>query len=257
MVQTVENLSNAAIKKAEKVKKSLGQYIVLSILAGFFVGIGVILIFSLGAPLNAVGSPNVKFIMSFNFSIALTLVIFAGSELFTGNNLVMTLGILKKKVSAMDVFRVWIFCYLGNLIGSVFIAFLVFKTGLIQGDLETFIIGASAGKMAEAPLALFVKGILCNILVCLAVWMCVKSKDEVAKLILIFLCLFAFIGIDLEHSIANMSLLSMGLFVGDAASGVSLTGFAYNLILVTLGNIVGGCSVALAYYYVTKDEEVV
>ncbi|MBM7624723.1 formate/nitrite transporter family protein [Sporohalobacter salinus] len=258
----INKVVNSAQKKVDFMNQNLGKYFVLSMFAGVFVGLGTILIFSIGAPLVKAGSPLVKLVMGTSFGVALTLVIFAGSELFTGNNLVMMVGWLDGEISIFNLLKLWFWCYIGNLVGSLAIAWLVIKTGLIsKAPTADFIISVSAAKM-NAPLGqLFFRGILCNMLVCLAVWMAIKAKNEVAKLILIFWCLFAFIGSGFEHSIANMSLLGMGLMIPHPET-ITIVGYVRNLVSVTAGNIIGGgLLIGALYWYastnvVTNNQEV-
>ncbi|OCL26637.1 nitrite transporter NirC [Orenia metallireducens] len=255
--ETTDKVAIAAKKKVEFMNNDLSRYFVLSMLAGAFVGLGIMLIFSIGAPLKAAGSPMVKTIMGASFGVALTLVIFAGSELFTGNNLIMTVGWLSGEVRIKDVFKLWFWCYLGNLVGSIGVAWLIFKTGLISNaPTSTLILGATAGKM-NAPISeLFFRGILCNMLVTLAIWMGMKAKNEVSKLILIFWCLFAFIGSGFEHSVANMTLLAMGLFIPGHPETIAVAGYFRNLIPVTLGNMVGGAIlIGAVYFYVSNSSQ--
>ncbi|AGB41195.1 formate/nitrite transporter [Halobacteroides halobius DSM 5150] len=252
--KTVNSVAAAAKKKVGFMNQSLVKYFILSMMAGAFVGLGIMLIFSIGAPLKAVGSPIVKTIMGASFGVALTLVIFAGSELFTGNNLVMTVGYLSGEVSLKDVLKLWFWCYLGNLVGSLVMAWLLYNTGLISsGVTADFILKATAAKMNAPVSQLFFRGILCNMLVCLAIWMGIKAKNEVSKLILIFWTLFAFIGSGFEHSIANMTLLAMGLFIPHPET-ITVMGYLRNLIPVTLGNVIGGgVLIGAIYWYVASD----
>lgn len=144
--------------------------------------------------------------------------------------------------------RIWVFSYFGNFAGAIIVAGLFFYSGLATGGTADFIISAGA-KMNGAFMELFVRGILCNILVCLAVWCSVKLKDETAKLIMIFWCLFAFITSGFEHSVANMTVLTTALMIPHPET-ISLAGLAANLIPVSLGNIVGGAVfIGAAYWY--------
>ncbi|WP_432666161.1 formate/nitrite transporter family protein [Wukongibacter baidiensis] len=243
----VNKVSNSAIAKVDTLKRSRAQYIISSILAGIYVGFGVFLIMSIGGSLQ--GAPTTKVIMGASFGVALSLVVMAGSELFTGNNFVMVVGAMEKKVSWLDSLKIWMYSFTGNFAGSILIAFLYFRTGLAKGAVADFIVKVSSAKMNAPTMELFFRGILCNILVCLAVLCYIKLKDETAKLIMIFWCLFAFITSGFEHSIANMSLLTMGLFLPHD-SAVSLAGMAHNLIPVTIGNFIGGgLFLGLAYWY--------
>jgi len=247
--ENIESVGNAAVKKVNYMEANKLKYIVFSAFAGSFVGLGIMLIFSIGAPLNAAGSPFTKLVMGASFAVALILVLFAGSELFTGNNLIMMVGWLDKKVTAASMLKLWFYCYLGNLVGSIFTAWMILKSGLISAaPTSEFILSASAAKMTAPAGELFFRGILCNILVCLAVWTAIKAKNEMAKLTLIFWCLFAFIGSGFEHSIANMSLLAMSLMIPHPAA-ITTGGYIYNLAFVTAGNIVGGAILIGALYW--------
>jgi nitrite transporter len=254
--ETIAGIAAAARAKANLLRHSWRQYLVLSALAGAYVGLGIVLIFAIGAPLQAGGSGATKAVMGASFGIALTLVIFAGSELFTGNNLVMTVGALSRTVAPGALARVWAASFVGNLAGSMLLALAVAVSGVLsKAPAKEFVLGAVAAKMAAPALELFFRGVLCNALVCLAVWMGLRTKDETARLVLIFWCLFAFIGAGFEHSVANMTLLSLGLFLPHDPNLVSWAGFARNLGVVTLGNIVGGALlIGLPYWYVAQGQ---
>lgn len=246
--EMVEKLAAAAATKEALLKNGKWKYLLLSAYAGMFVGLGIILIFTIGGSIG--DSPFKKVLMGVSFGIALSLVLMVGSELFTGNNLIMTVGALEKKVTWKTTFKIWAYSYLGNLLGSMFVAGLFVMTGLASGPVGDFIVKVSGAKMNAPFVDLFFRGILCNILVCLAVMTFIKLKEETAKLIMIFWCLFAFITSGFEHSIANMTLLTIGLLIPHPET-VSIAGFAANMIPVTLGNMVGGAIVlGLGYWFV-------
>lgn len=237
--EEINKVAAAAEKKAVFLKVSKSKYLLASMMAGVFVGFGIILIFTIGGLLSAANSPATRIVMGAAFGIALSLVLMAGSELFTGNNMIMTIGSLEKKVSWINSIRVWIFSFTGNLAGSVLLAWLYAQSGLVQGNaVGNFIVKTAGAKMTAPFMQLFIRGILCNMLVCLAIWCFFKLKEETAKLVMIFWCLFAFITAGFEHSVANMTLLSIALFIPHQAP-VSLGGLAYNLAASTLGNFVG------------------
>ncbi|MBP6491363.1 MAG: formate/nitrite transporter family protein [Clostridia bacterium] len=249
---------SAVIQAAQVKSKFLREnplgYFMASMLAGVFVGFGILLIFTAGGILN--GAPYTKIVMGISFGIALSLVIMAGSELFTGNNFVMTAGVLGKSVGWNDLIKLWIICYAGNWIGSALLALMFYYGGFTAGPVGEFIAAIAASKMSIPAFSLFFRGILCNILVCLAVWCSFKLKSESGKLIMIFWCLFAFITSGFEHSVANMTLLTVSLLAPyDAA--ISLGGYFYNIVIVTLGNIVGGAIfLAIPYFLISKKKEV-
>lgn len=254
--EEINKVSAAAVKKAAALKESKTKYLLAAALAGMFVGFGILLIFTIGGLLSAAAAPATKIVMGLSFGVALSLVLMAGSELFTGNNMVMTIGSLEKKVSWFDSIGIWIYSFIGNLAGSVVLAWLFVQSGLTKGATGEFILKTAASKMSAPFMQLFVRGILCNILVCLAVWCFFKLKEETAKIIMIFWCLFAFITSGFEHSVANMTLLSVAVMIPHKAS-VSLSGFAYNLTAVTLGNFVGGAIfMGAVYWYISKQKSV-
>ena len=239
MKETIATFSDMAVSKINLLNSSKARYFTVTMMAGFFVGLGVILIYTIGGILGPSGFAGTKIVMGMAFGIALSLVLMAGADLFTGNNMIMTIGTLMKKTTGYDTLKVWTFSYIGNFAGSILVALLFFYSGLASGATADFITTAASSKMNTPFMELFVRGILCNILVCLAAWCSVKLKDETAKLIMIFWCLFAFITSGFEHSIANMTLLSISLMVPHPET-VSMAGLAANLVPVTIGNIIGG-----------------
>lgn len=244
-----ERITGQAIKKRNYLNQSLPGYLVLSAFAGVYLGFGIALIFSLGGPLAAAGSPIVKLVMGAAFGIALTIVVFAGSELFTGNNMVGAIGGLSKGITWAEAGLINFWSWAGNLFGSLFLAWIVAQSGVLskppQSDL---IMKVAAMKMSLPAWELFLRAILCNWLICLAVWMAGRTTNDAAKIMLIFWCLFAFIGTGFEHSIANQSFLGMALFLTHGPE-VSWAGFFYNQFYVVLGNLVGGGVFVGALYW--------
>lgn len=256
MNDIIQQINQAGLGKVNLLKQSKGKYLVSSMLAGLFVGLGIILIFTIGGLLTPAQVPSTKIIMGVSFGIALSLVIMAGSELFTGNNFVMTVSTLERKTSWLETLKIWLYSYVGNFVGSFLVAAIFVMTGLATGSVAEFINSVASVKMNAPFMELFMRGILCNILVCLAVWCSIKMKEETAKLIMIFWCLFAFITSGFEHSVANMTLLSISLLVPHPET-VSLAGLAANLIPVSLGNMIGGILfVGVPYWYIGKTKRV-
>lgn len=252
--EEINKVAEVAKVKINLLKSNRLGYLTASALAGLYVGLGIMLIFTIGGILTAANSASTKIIMGLGFGVALSLVVFAGSELFTGNNFVMMVGVLKKSVTIVDTIKVWIVSFLGNLIGSVIGAYLFYAAGLAKGSVGKFIVDVTAMKMKLPAQELIVRGVLCNLLVCLAVWCSFKMKEEVGKLIMIFWCLFVFITAGFEHSVANMTLMSIGLFVPHG-NAITLGGFIYNLGFVSLGNIIGGALLlAVPYYLISKEK---
>ena len=249
--------SNAAANGAAGKLKLLNSnplgYFVLSMLAGAYIGFGILLVFTLSGALA--GAPYTKLVMGCCFGIALSLVVIAGAELFTGNNLVMTAGVLRKTVTIGDACKLWLVCWLGNLAGSVLLALLFSLTGLYSDATLGAMTTAAAGKMTAGFIPLLARGILCNTLVCLAVWCGFRAKSDAGKLIMIFWCLLAFFATGFEHSIANMTLLTLSLINNGGNEAISMGGYWYNLIVVTLGNMIGGILfVALPYSAASREK---
>lgn len=244
--KTLDHFAETAAAKAAFSRESPVAFFLSSMMAGAYVGIGIILIFTLGQQIE----PAMRsLVMGAAFGIALTLVIFAGSDLFTGHTLFMTIGLARGKTDAPALARNWILSWLGNLAGSVLLA-LVFKLaggGQVLKEGADLIYAASAAKMGAPILALVARAALCNWLVCLAIWTSARASSDAAKCILIWWCLFAFIACGFEHSVANMTVFSVAL-LGNHPPNVSLGGMFYNLLWVTIGNVIGGAGfVALAY----------
>jgi nitrite transporter len=237
---TIESATAAAEAKAVYLRENPLGYLVLALLAGTYIGFGIVLIFAIGAPLLAANSPAAKLAMGASFGIALALVIFAGSELFTGNTMVMTIGLLRGRSSPLDLALVWLFSFAGNLLGGLLLAWIVARTGVLGAAPHLAVIqSAVAAKMHLSFGVAFWRGVLCNWLVCLAVWTAMRTTSDAGKLIMIFWCLFAFIAAGFEHSVANMTLLAIGLLQSHPAT-ITVAGMVRNLVPVTLGNIVGG-----------------
>lgn len=253
--ETLEKLTIAAKNKVNLLNSSRLKYIVSSAFAGLYVGIGILLIFTIGGLLTSVNSPMTKIMMGVSFAIALSLVVMTGSELFTGNNMVMTAGTLNKGTSTKDLLRVWAYSFVGNLIGSLLVAGLFVGTGLVnKGAVMEFFATTSLAKASLPFMDLFFRGVLCNILVCVAVMCSFRTNDDTAKLIIIFMCLFAFITSGFEHSVANMTIFGVALF-SSAIKGATLMGAIYNLFVVTLGNIAGGALVMGAGAYILGKKD--
>ncbi|NIK78474.1 nitrite transporter NirC [Paenibacillus castaneae] len=253
---TLEIAVKSALAKKALFAESKFRYLLSAGLAGAYVGIGIILIFTIGASLAAIQSPVTSLVMGLSFGIALTLVIFAGAELFTGNNMIFTVSTLAKATSWKDTLQNWIWSYLGNLLGAMALCMLIIGTGLFA-DIkpEHLLFTAAAKKMHIDTLQLFFRGIMCNWLVCLAIWTSMRAKEDTAKLILIFWMLFAFIASGYEHSIANMTVLGLALLLPHPET-ITIAGWFHNMIPVTLGNIVGGALfVGTAYWLISAQKK--
>jgi nitrite transporter NirC len=254
-LETVEKFGETAAVKAGFLKRSPIKYFTSSMLAGIFVGLGIFLIFTIGGAFAAAESPALKLLMGVSFGIALTLVIIAGAELFTGNHMVMTIGLFTRNVNIWESLGVWGLSFIGNIAGSLLLALMVAQTGLLQNpQTSEFVMKVSSAKMNAPFWELLMRGVLCNMLVCLAVWMSARVKEDTAKIFVIFWCLFAFITSGFEHSVANMSLLGMPLFMPHPET-VSWEGYIRNVLIVSLGNFIGGgLFIGAAYYFISSQK---
>lgn len=250
-LETVDSFAEVAAKKAAYAKRSPLAFWVSSMMAGAYVGLGIILIFSIGSDAD----PGYRaLIMGASFGVALTLVIMAGSDLFTGHTMFMTLGWLRRRASLSDVGGTWTMSWLGNLAGCAVLAAIFVAGGgaAVLHSKSQFFFTVAAAKMNAPWLSLFARAILCNWLVCLSVWIAGRTTDDTAKCIGIFWCLFGFIGSGYEHSVANMTLLLIALFADHPAT-ITWGGLVHNLFWVTLGNIVAGAGfVGLGYMIASK-----
>jgi len=236
--ETIDQFAETAAKKVRAIGDNPLGFFIGAMMAGAYVGLGIIAIFSIGQGLD----PSIRsLVMGLTFAIALTLVVFAGAELFTGHTMLMTLGLVKGKVNAGGLASSWIMTWLGNLLGAVLLAviFWVGGGGAILKQGADMIFTVADAKMHAAPLALVAKGILCNWLVCLAIWMCARTSNDMAKALFIFWCLFAFVASGFEHSVANMTVFAIAL-LGNHPDTVTVGGAFYNLLWVSLGNIIAG-----------------
>ena len=242
---TINHFAKVAKVKADLLKNNPLSFFIGALMAGAYLGMGIVLVFTVAGQLD----PSVRpMVMGMSFGLALTLVIFAGSELFTGHTMYMTIGWLKETVSSSEVFKAWGASWSGNLMGAMLFGIMVaIGHGALYNESSDLLNAVASAKMNKGPVQLFFLAILCNWLVCLAIWTAARTENDAAKCILIFWCLYAFFASGFEHSVANMAVFSMAL-LGDHPDSVSLFGMFYNLFFVTLGNIVSG-SIFMAIGY--------
>ena len=255
MSGTAENYIIAA-----KNKTSARWYktLVLAVLAGAFIAFGAALSTAAASGRSGMDAALVKGAV---FPVGLILVVVCGAELFTGNNLLL-LPALNRDIKPSAMFKNWGIVYGGNLIGGVLIAVLVVFGG-VMGDADGSIVQAciatAANKCNMDFGSILLRGILCNMLVCLAVWASTACKNHGEKILAVYLPVFAFVVLGFEHSIANMYYLSAGLITG-ARFGITVAGLnigyaLLNLLAATLGNMIGGCLIATAYWLANKEKK--
>jgi len=261
MTESFQASAESAAVKATLARSSIGRYLVSSALAGAFVGIAVVLLLMTSSAFVKAQSPGTKLMQGSVFGVALTLVVFAGAELFTGCVMTMLHGLADRKSSVTDLGLVWLASWLGNLAGSLAFAALVNGSGILSAGApkgETTVYLATLAGIIQTKVGLtvgqvFLRGVLCNFLVCLGLWMAQRTASDAAKAIVLFWVLLAFVASGFEHSVANMTVFSLAIFAH--VPGATAATMFHNLIWVSLGNIVGGGAlVGITYAYLGRTE---
>lgn len=252
---TIETLAQTAGQKVADQRSRPLAYLMRSAAAGAYIGVAITLIFVVGAGVYESSHALAKPAMGICFGGALTIVYFAGSELFTGTNLVATLGVLKGRIRMGDLLANWLMTWVGNWLGAAALAGMVTASGALGAEpIRSFVLKVAQSK-ASLPLGeMFWRAVLANWMVCLGVWMMARMKSESGKLVMVWWCMFIFIACSFEHSVANMSAILMGLLMSDAAGHPQLTwaNYGYNLAVVTFGNIVGGAGLVAGVYWLSS-----
>ncbi|ADL07543.1 formate/nitrite transporter family protein [Thermosediminibacter oceani] len=241
--ETIDLTISNGVKKAAL---SFEQMLFLGILAGVYIGFGGFASIIIMQTMKNIDAGLMKFVGAMVFPVGLMLVMVCGAELFTGNNL-MVFAVLRRKITVNALFRNWATVYLANFLGSVILAFLVYKSGLLQGNVLYLTFSIAQNKIFQDLIAPFIRGILCNILVVLAVFMATASLDITSKIFSCWFPIMLFVLSGYEHSVANMFFLSLAKFGGMDINWAQI--FLNNLIPVTLGNIVGGAIIIPFMYF--------
>jgi len=221
----------------------------LAVVAGGGIGLGA-LYYTIVASDAELSFATIRVVGGLVFSLGLTIVLVAGAELFTGNNLIV-MAWASGKISTRDVLRNWVIVYCGNFVGSVGLVILVLFSHHLDmngGRIALTILNTAIGKISPDTITLFFKGVLCNLLVCLAVWLAYAGRSVTDKILGLILPISAFVAAGFEHCIANMYFLPLAWLLTEAgkvpagfdASLITIPGIIHNLVPVTLGNIVGG-----------------
>lgn len=230
----------------------------LAVLAGAFIGLGA-LFFTLVRSDPTLGFALAQVLGGVVFSLGLILVVVAGAELFTGNNL-LAMAWAARRITTAELLRNWGVVALGNLVGAIGLAVLVVMAG--HGSLNGGAVGETYMQIATAKVELpfwtaFLRGVLCNVLVCMAVWMAIAGRSVTDKVVAIVFPISAFVAAGFEHSIANMYFIPVAMLlqwsgaVADGWPAITFSGFIGNLVPVMLGNLVGGSLlVGLVYWLI-------
>lgn len=236
-ISDVDNISEKAEGKYGLAKHKPGKYLMRSVMAGFFIVVAIIFS-NVSAALFYQSNPALgKLLSALFFPIAIVLVVFIGGELFTSNSMTMALGAFNKKVTWKNVLRVWLYSYVGNFIGCFIFALLFVGSGASREIVTVYMKSSIMTKLDVPVLQLFLRGILCNFMVCLSVLAATRMKSESGKLIVMFCIIMAFVLDGFEHSIANMGTFTIASFL---LGGLPAAMIVKSMVFVTLGNIVGG-----------------
>lgn len=273
-LKPVEILEASVAGSVAKANSTVRRLFLMGILAGAYVAFA-------GAAanmsvFNLLMDPNTfglgKILSGTIFTGGLIMVTLGGAELFTGNCL-MPLALMEKKITVSKILRNWVIVYIANFVGSLIIVWMVYNTGMFTSGadmLGAFTIKVAAGKVNMTFLQCIVSGVLCNWLVCLAVWCATGASSTSGKVLASFFPIWIFVTCGFDHSVANMYFIPAGIFAKANETFVTLSGVASeamanltwqgmavnNLVPVTLGNIIGGVVfVALAYWLPLKKGE--
>lgn len=228
-----------------KANLKVSEMILLGIFAGVFIALA-----GVGASIG--GAYGGKIIGACVFPVGLMMVVVAGSELFTGNNL-MIMSLFDKKIGIKGLLKNWSLVFLGNFIGAIMVAFLAVYSGALDG-ISDVVINTAVNKVNLGLVEALIRGVLCNFLVCIAVWMAFSADSVGGKIVAVFFPIMLFVLCGFEHSVANMFYGPAGIFMA-AKNGIYVEGLNFwtflgqNLLPVTIGNIIGGAGLVGGGYY--------
>ena len=263
--EMAEKAEAIGVRKAEL---AFWPLFALAVLAGAFIALGAMFSTTTAAGSSVLPYGVARLLIGLTFCVGLILVVVAGAELFTGNNLIV-MAWASSKVSTLALLRNWVIVYIGNFIGSLGTAVLVFLAKQYtfgSGGVGEYALKVAASKLHYSFIQAVALGMLCNALVCLAVWLTFSARSTAGKILAIIFPITAFVAASFEHSVANMYFIPYALFIkafdpafvtglADKAPDLSSltwgTFFLKNLLPVTIGNIIGGAGlVALMYWFV-------
>ena len=251
--ESLLKVEELALKKYKIFRQSQLRYIARAMLASMFIGFGVIVAFKTGNFFYMENSPFTYPMAAITFGAAIILIAYGGGDLFTGNTFYYTYAALRKKLQWSEVGKLWVFSYVGNIMGAAVFALLIFLTGLFtDASVNSFLLNVVEHKMNTSAIELFFRAILCNWLVCLAFFIPMSLKGDGAKMFAMMLFVFCFFISGYEHSIANMCTFAIALVLNHPGT-ISFYGVIHNLVPVTIGNLIGGVLLmGFMYYFVNK-----
>lgn len=235
--ETVVAIAQAGAEKLDCARRAPLRYLTRAALAGAFIFVGVLLSSLCSAWFYDASLPLAKLLGALSFSAALILIVLLGGELFTGCNLVMGISLYEGRVSPAGALRVWALAYAGNFLGILVLALLLAGSGAGRDLLGAYLALCVPGKLAAPWHALLLRGALCNFLVCVGVFGGFRLKSECGKALVVALAITTFVLTGLEHSVANMGYFALYALL---VPGADFAAMGWNLLWVTLGNLLGG-----------------
>jgi nitrite transporter NirC len=247
------HVEKAAAAGAAKIELLLGdpaRYMLRSVGAGMGLTLVVFVFWVLKQNLHDISLGAV--IAAAFFGVGLTIIVFTGTELFTSNNMYLAVSSAEGRTGWRHAVLLWVLCYFGNLAGAIFVALLLAGAGSLALPADHALFDGALHKAQQAGSVIFFKGILANWVVCLAVRIALRCKEEVAKILVLILVVFIFVYLGFEHSIANMGTFSMAMLGGGT---LTFAEALHNLLYSTIGNVVGGVLlVGLPFSYLNPRE---
>lgn len=248
----VEKAAESGVRKVSMLQTDPGRYLTRSVLAGMYLSI---VVFTYWALVNNLHDVSIgKVIAAAFFGVGLTIIVFTNAELFTSNNMYLAVSSAEGHTSWAQSALLWVACYFGNLVGALIVAGLLYGGGVLaELPLDHALYTGALHKAHQTGAVIFFKGVLANWVVCLAVRLALRCKDDIAKIAVLLLVVFIFLYLGFEHSIANMGTFSMSL-LGNGT--LTVADAIHNLIYATLGNIVGGVLlVGVPFAYINPSDE--
>lgn len=239
-VHILDNLTNKAKSSLQTLQEQPLKYFVRAMMAGAFLGFALIFCFTSVNALYKTGSPLTGFLAALLFGVALLMIVYGGGELFTGTTMYYVISSMRKETTWKQTILVWIICIIGNLAGGIVFAFLMSQTGIIQDmGMDNWLFAIAEGKISNTTTEIFFRGILCNWMVCMAIFLPKAFKNDFAQIFTLQLIVAVFFASGFEHVVANLALFSLALFVPHPET-ITIMGAIHNIIPAFFGNIVGG-----------------
>ena len=252
--EAIKEVLKNAKRQAIFLSKNLFGYLVSAIISGIFISLSVML--SATVSVQNQSSPIINFLSGTTGTFGLIMVVFAGTMLFTANTFVITLGALKKTITWLELVKVVAAVYFGNWIGTLILSLVYKGSGHLAGAYAQYYINAFSSKLDLSFMQIMLRGFLCNILVCAAIWSTHRFSSFSAKFMIIFFALTAFIATGYENSIASMSQGSLALLAPGGLEAIGIGNYLRIVFTDTLGNILAGVLVfALPLWLFSKHSK--